>query len=325
MKNPGTGFFASAILIFSMSSSAASVDMRWDPGAEDCRTNDQKHLQSHYFDDSTVVLRQNPCIDYEANLLFLLIGQTRAMLVDTGAVDDPQIANLTTTAVEEILKLKGLKLPLVVVHTHGHQDHRAGDAAFAALPDVEIAPIESESLRKFFGFADWPNGLAQIDLGGRVIDLIPTPGHHEDHIVFYDRNTQLLLTGDFLLPGRLLVQDIDAYQASARRVADFVKTHPVSYVLGAHIELDAKGRPFPSGATFHPDERPLALSQADVFALPAALAEFNGFYSTHPNFIVVNPIHDLIALATGVIAAIVLLVWLTRRLLKRRRASRIAA
>jgi hypothetical protein len=53
--------------------------------------------------------------------------------------------------------------------------------------------------------------------------------------------------------------------------------------------------------------------------------EFNGFYSTHPNFIVVNPIHNLIALATGVILALVLLVWIARRVWKRRRAARISA
>src|SRR6187549_281220 len=102
-----TGILVSTLVLFSTSASAGSVDMRWDPGAEECTSNDQQQLQSHYFDDSTIVLRQNPCIDYEANLLYLLIGRTRAMLVDTGAVDDPQIASGTVTAVTEILKLQG--------------------------------------------------------------------------------------------------------------------------------------------------------------------------------------------------------------------------
>jgi hypothetical protein len=58
-----------------------------------------------------------------------------------------------------------------------------------------------------------------------------------------------------------------------------------------------------------------------VESLPAALAKFNGFYSTYPNFVVVNPIRNLIVLATGVIAALVLLVWGGRRLWKRRRVQ----
>jgi hypothetical protein len=70
---------------------------------------------------------------------------------------------------------------------------------------------------------------------------------------------------------------------------------------------------------------PLPFDSERAVALRQALQDFNGFYSRHPDYAVVNPIHNLIALATAVIAAIVLLAWLTRRLLKRRRASRVAA
>ena len=48
-------------------------EMRWDPGAEDC-TPDQQRTQLHAYDETTIVIRQNPCVDYEANLLYLLIG-----------------------------------------------------------------------------------------------------------------------------------------------------------------------------------------------------------------------------------------------------------
>jgi hydroxyacylglutathione hydrolase len=324
MKNAVNEFILLCILTVASAAHAASgavpVDLKWDEGAEDC-VDAQKHVQAQHYDETTVIIRQNPCVDYEANLLYLLLGEQRALLVDTGAVEDAQLAGGTAEMVASYLKdPAGARLPLLVVHTHGHMDHRAGDAQFAALPGVEIAPVESALLRKFFGFTDWPNGLARIDLGGRVVQLIPTPGHHEDHIVFYDERTGLLLTGDFLLPGRLLVDDLDAYRASAERVADFANTHPVSAVLGAHIELDANGNAYPSGATHHPNERTLTLTKADVLALPAALAAFNGFYSRHPNFIVVNPIHNLSALALGVVVALTLLAWIARRLWRRRRA-----
>jgi hypothetical protein len=49
-------------------------------------------------------------------------------------------------------------------------------------------------------------------------------------------------------------------------------------------------------------------------------ADFNGFYSRHENFVVENPIHNLIAGAAGVIVALVLLVWALRRWWKRRRS-----
>lgn len=310
----GLGAFASA------ASLVAEGPPQWHPGADEC-TPDTTHTEIREIDDLTFVLRQNPCVDYEANLVYLLLGTQRALLIDTGAVEGAEAAPLVGLVWLALERAGKGKLPLLVAHTHGHQDHRAGDQKFSLLPNTVIAPNESAALRQVLGFKDWPNGLARIDLGGRIIDLIPTPGHHEDHIVFYDRKSEILFTGDFLLQGRLLVDDLDAYQASAQRVADFVETHPVSQVLGAHVELDVTGTAYPGGATFHPNERVRPLTSFDVRNLPAALADFNGFYSRHPNYIVVNPIHNLLALATGVVLALTLLIWMARRLWKRRRAA----
>jgi hydroxyacylglutathione hydrolase len=295
----------------------AVTTLTWDPGAESC-TAAQARVEARRYDQHTYLIRQNPCVDPEANLIYLLAGERRALLIDSGAVEDA--ASTVATVKAALDDMAAGDLPLLLVHTHRHLDHRAGDAAFARLPNTRVAPIESAPLRAFLGFRHWPDDIAQIDLGNRVVDLIATPGHHEDHVVFYDRNTRLLLSGDFLLPGRLLVSDLDAYRASARRVAAFVAAHPVSQVFGAHIELDAAGELFPWGSTYHPNERPLPLSQADVVALPAALDDFNGFYSRHPAYVVENPTHNLIALAGAVIVALGLLAWQARRLWKRRRA-----
>jgi Metallo-beta-lactamase superfamily len=60
-------------------------------------------------------------------------------------------------------------------------------------------------------------GIAHVDLGGRVVDVIPTPGHNETHVAFYDKRTGILFSGDFLLPGRLLIEDSAAYHKSAQR------------------------------------------------------------------------------------------------------------
>jgi glyoxylase-like metal-dependent hydrolase (beta-lactamase superfamily II) len=299
------------------------LDLRWDPGAEDCGSPAQARTESRAFDSTTVIIRQNPCVDFEANVLYLLLGDERALLVDSGASDDPaDTAELARIVDGHRLRPDGTRLPLTVVHTHGHGDHHAGDAALSQLPNVIVMPLDSGDARRFLNLDGWPDGSAALDLGNRIVDIIPAPGHHEDHVVFYDRRTKLLLTGDFLLPGRLLVEDLRAYEASARRVADFVAGHPVSHVLGAHIELDAAGDAYSHGATLHANERDLALTADDVRGLPAALADFNGFYSHHPDYIVVNPMHNLVALGTGVLVALVLAVWIVRRLWKLRRAPR---
>jgi len=298
---------------------AGNLDATWNAGAEDCAKNPQPPLQTHRYEPRTIILRQSLCADFEAPLLYLLIGSRRALLIDSGAIEDASMP-LAETVSGLLPVVDGARLPLLVVHTHRHGDHRAGDAQLAALPATEVVPVDASGMHAFFGFEHWPDGSAQIDLGERQIEVLPVPGHQSEHLLFHDSRTGIVFSGDFLLPGRLLVDDIGAYRASAHRAVEFLKDKPVTHVLGAHIELAADGEAFPSGSTFHPNERVLALGKADLESLPAALADFNGFYSRYPNFIVVNPIHNLIALAAGVIAALIFLVWMARRLWKRRRA-----
>ena len=160
---------------------AGFPEMRWDPGAENC-TPDLQRTQLHAYDETTIVIRQNPCVDYEANVLYLLIGEERALLLDSGATDDARLTAQLTNLVEGYLaKPGGSRLPLVVAHTHGHLDHRAGDAAFAALPHTTVVPVDAEGMRAFFGLRNWPEGGAHFELGNRAVEIIPTPGHHPDH------------------------------------------------------------------------------------------------------------------------------------------------
>src|SRR6202044_99315 len=136
------------------------------------------------------------------------------------------------------------KFPLLVVHTHRHLDHRAGDPQFANSPNAQVVGFDIDSVRSYYKFTDWPNGAAHIDLGDRTVDVIPTPGHNETEVSFYDRNTGILFSGDFLMQGRLLIDNASADLASAERVAAFVTDRPVSFVLGGHIELNSAGDTF---------------------------------------------------------------------------------
>jgi hydroxyacylglutathione hydrolase len=182
----------------------------------------------------------------------------------------------------------GTRLPLLIVHTHKHLDHRAGDTQFAHLAGVEIIGADLESVRTFFGFPQWPEGVGHVDLGGRIIDVLPAPGHQENHVVFYDNETALLFSGDFLMPGRLLISDRQAFRESAVRIATYLSPRPVAHILGAHIELDAAGIPYNFGTHFHPNERPLELSREDLVALGGAFEHFNGFYARYPHFVLFN-------------------------------------
>ena len=167
------------------------------------------------------------------------------------------------------------------MHTHEHEDHVWGDKAIQAMNDpampVTLVPPEIEATKKIYGIANWPTDLGYVDLGGRVIDLIPIPGHSEVSVALYDRNTALLLAGDSLYPGRLYVHDFAAFQASTERMIRFTADKPVSHILGNHIEQSST--PFldyPVGTKFQPEEHLLELSRGHLLELNDALGQMNG-------------------------------------------------
>ena len=307
----------------------AGPDARWDPGAADCAARPGPPLEAHRYDERTIILREGLCATFEAPFMYLLLGASRALLIDTGDVADPHKVALAQT-VRDLLPGDGAqKLPLLVVHTHRHLDHRAGDPQFAGLPNTQVAGFDLESVKKFYNLPHWPDGAAQLDLGGRIVDVVPTPGHNETEVTFYDRSTGLVFSGDFLLPARILVDDIDAYRQSAARLVKALGDRPVTAFLGGHIEMDVHGELFDWQSTYHPHERPLPMARADLQALAAALARFNGFYTESGGFTLMNWFRILLVIAAVVVlvllALVLALVWVLARYLRRRRRARVAA
>lgn len=284
--------------------------MHWDAGAKDCATHTAPPVQVQAYNPTTYILREDLCATFEAPFLYLLIGSHRAVLIDDGDVADSTTMPLAKT----VMGLLPANLPLLVVHTHRHLDHRAGDPQFAHRPLVEVVGYDLASVERFYRATDW-----RIDLGGRIIDVIPAPGHNATELVFYDRDTGLLFSGDFLLPGRLLIDDAAAERASASRVAAFARDHPITYVLGGHIELDSAGDTFAFGSQYHPHERALPMTKADLLALPAAVDAFNGFYTTRGSFIMMDQIRVLIAEVIVALVVVGGLVWLIVRWFRARR------
>ncbi len=300
-----------------------SMDVHWNEGAPNCANNPQPPLQVHPYNAQTLILRENLSSTFEAPFMYLLIGSKRAVLIDTGDVADPNQMPLAKTVMDLLSGDAATKLPLLVVHTHRHSDHRTGDAQFAHLANVEVVGFDLDSVRRYYKFTDWPEGIAQIDLGDRTVDVLPTPGHNETEVSFYDRNTGLFFSGDFLLAGRLMIDDTPAEIASAERVAAFVKDRPISFVLGGHIEKDTDGNTFPWESQYHPHEAALQMTKDDLLALPGVVRSFNGFYNTNGKFIMMNAIRLLIAEAILAAAILAGIVWALVRYIRRRRARKV--
>lgn len=271
------------------------LDVRWYAGTRSRGSSGAPPIQVHMASPDTVLLRQSIAGNFEAPFLYLLFGEDRAFLLDTGATADPTGFPLRAT-VDALIEdwLRGHPkdgYELVVAHSHAHGDHVAADGQFTDRPNTRLVGHSADEVAAFFGIGDWPRGTARMDLGGRALEVLPTPGHHPSAVAIYDEATGILLTGDTVYPGRLYVHDFPAFQESLRTLCDFSASHPVSAVLGAHIEMPARPfRDFPLGSTWHPNEAPLPMTAGDLQTVRDAAARIAGRPGAHrfANFIIWN-------------------------------------
>jgi hydroxyacylglutathione hydrolase len=241
-----------------------SLAVSWMHGSANCAQNSDPEVQVHAYNATTYIIRQNKCRTFEAPFVYVLIGSQSALLLDTGATN--------TIALRDTVRgLVGTK-PLLVAHSHAHGDHVASDSKFAGQPMTTVVGTSRAAVQAAFGLTSFTTTVGTYDLGGRVLDVLGIPGHEPAHIAIYDRQTGILLTGDTLYPGLLFINDWAAYRTSVGRLAQFVATHPIAHVLGAHIEMTSTPRQnYPYGTTYQPAEHVLELSAAHVTELDAAL------------------------------------------------------
>jgi glyoxylase-like metal-dependent hydrolase (beta-lactamase superfamily II) len=191
----------------------------------------------------------------EETIGYLILGRERALLFDTGM----GIGDL------KLLIAKLTKLPVVVMNSHTHDDHVGNnwqfdtvygmDTAFTresakgskAAAQAEIATGEicgklpvgfdrAAYATRPWKIAKWMHDGDRIELGGRTIEILATPGHTPDAICLFDRANGLLFTGDTFYPGTVWIYrpetDLTAYGNSVRRLA--ASAPEVKLVLGAH-------------------------------------------------------------------------------------------
>jgi glyoxylase-like metal-dependent hydrolase (beta-lactamase superfamily II) len=253
------------------------LDVAWIHGSEAAKYNTDPDIQVHACDEHTYILRQNMAVSYEAPFMFLLFGASTAVLLDTGATSNPQFFPLRRT-VDSIIDswLDGHPHPdcygLLVLHTHSHTDHTAADRQFADRPNTAVIGAKREAAWAYFGFTDEPESVVQVDLGGRVLDCLATPGHHEAAVTYYDRYSGILFTGDTVYPGRLYVFDWPGFVRSIDRLVDWCAQRRVSYLLGCHIEMTTTpGVDYPAGWSYQPDETSLELTTGHLGQIQTTL------------------------------------------------------
>jgi glyoxylase-like metal-dependent hydrolase (beta-lactamase superfamily II) len=169
----------------------------------------------------------------------VLVTQRYVVVVDTMAT--PELAAAIVESVRPALAGRHL----LVINTHADYDHCWGNAVFAAPDGPYPAPIiaheqakqclRSAEAREYLTkrqqadarFANvrlveptitFTSGL-QIDGGDLTLELIPTPGHTEDHISIWIPELRLLLAGDAAEQPFPFVEDAAALPILRRSLA----------------------------------------------------------------------------------------------------------
>jgi glyoxylase-like metal-dependent hydrolase (beta-lactamase superfamily II) len=189
-------------------------------------------------------------------LSYLVVGSERAVLFDTGL------------GIGNIFRLCSELTPreVLVVNSHSHYDHVGGNHAFENIwaADAEetrkgALGMPNESAREYVPEESFlkkpPEGFDRneycikpyrvtrflrdgevIDLGGRSMEVILTPGHAPDSLCLLDRANHALYTGDFFYLGPILAglegSSVSDYDASARRLAALEPE--IEWLLPAH-------------------------------------------------------------------------------------------
>jgi glyoxylase-like metal-dependent hydrolase (beta-lactamase superfamily II) len=187
-------------------------------------------------------------------------------------VDFPLYETVKSLLEKQSEQSQNADMEILVIHSHGHRDHYTGDFQFEGKQNVTVVAPNRNGIDQYFGFNNWPEDVGYVELGGRKITIIPTPGHQEEAISIYDPQTKWLLTGDTFYPGAIYVKDWSEYKNSIARLASFTNSNEVSLVLGAHIEMTNKASEYYSiGTIYQPDEASLALMPKDLSVLHSAL------------------------------------------------------
>lgn len=189
---------------------------------------------------------------HQVNWNYLVLGETRALMFDSG------------TGVRDIRGVirRFTDLPVTCLPSHLHFDHVGNlhlfdDVAIADLPLIRV--FEKDGVLqhpgdRFLGekegmtwrparVSHWWKPGHQIDLGGRTLKIIHTPGHAPEHVSLWEEATQTLLAADFMYHGALYAQVIGAnlkdYASTAQDLSDLLPDG-VS-IFGAHGVADEAG------------------------------------------------------------------------------------
>ena len=199
--------------------------------------NSRDHRGKVVYQDDEVVFRQLDEHTWIGNghrvyneSLYIVEGNERALLIDAG------------TYIPELDKIvaKITSKPVTMMATHAHGDHVGGVGPF---PEVYLnagdIPIVPYNMRNYKGQIKYLNDGEVIDLGGREIEVIFTPGHTAGSTTFFDKAKHYGFSGDAFGSTNLLVfTNLSTVMYSAERIENYMKKNDIHFLFPGHYSGD---------------------------------------------------------------------------------------
>ena len=162
--------------------------------------------------------------------LYLIEGNERAILIDAGVYIpdlDKIVAKITSK-------------PVTMMLTHAHGDHVGGVGPFPEVylnaGDMTIVP---NNMRNYKGQIRYLNDGQVIDLGGREIEVIFTPGHTPGSATFFDKAKHYGFSGDAFGSTNLLVfTNLSTEMYTAERIENYMKKNDIRFLFPGHYSGD---------------------------------------------------------------------------------------
>lgn len=157
--------------------------------------------------------------------LYLVEGNTRAVLIDAGtriADLDKIVASIT-------------KKPIMLVATHAHPDHTG--SAIDLFPELWINPADAGSsfVAKYTGKLRELKDGETIDLGGRQLEVVFTPGHTPGSTTFIDRAARYGFSGDSFGSGNLLLSGtFSTLLATCQKMSALMEKQGITQLYPGH-------------------------------------------------------------------------------------------
>ena len=273
--------------------STGNLRFTWIHGSMSAKANTDVRIQVHRYNEHTYILRQNPAVHWEAPFMYLLMGEKRAVLLDAGATAEADyfplrnVIDRVLTRWQQANEIEGLEL--IVMPMGAAASQTAGQAQFADRPKTQVISADDAARKAVLG-ANWP-ATGSLDLGGRVLEVIPTPGIDAQALTVHDPWAKILFTGNTFYPGRLVIRDFKAYLESMQRLVDLSAENEILHIWGGRIEMAAEpGLDYMLRSNYRPNERRLQLSTDELVDASNIVRLINGNKGIHihDDFIVMH-------------------------------------